>query len=49
MCKISVIVPAYNVENYIDKSFKSLLAQTFQDFEIIAITLILHILLPTFK
>lgn len=37
MCKISVIVPAYNVENYIDKSFKSLLAQTFQDFEIIAI------------
>lgn len=37
MCKISVIIPAYNVEDYIDKSFESLLNQTFEAFEIIAI------------
>lgn len=37
MIKISVIIPAYNVENYIDKCFKSLLSQTFKDFEVIAI------------
>lgn len=37
MCKISVVIPAYNVENYIDKSFESLLNQSFRDFELIAI------------
>ncbi|MDE5977506.1 MAG: glycosyltransferase [Turicibacter sp.] len=37
MNKISVIVPSYNVESYIDKSFKSLLNQTFKEFEIIVI------------
>ena len=34
---ISVIVPIYNVENYLEKCLASLLAQTFQEFEIICI------------
>ena len=37
MCKISVIVPVYNVENYLKESLNSLLKQTFKDFEIICI------------
>ena len=37
MNKISVVIPAYNVEKYIDKSFESLLNQTFKEFEVIAI------------
>lgn len=35
--KISVIVPAYNVEKYIEKSIGCLLRQTFEDFEIILV------------
>lgn len=34
---ISVIVPVYKVENYIEKCIHSLLAQTFNDFEIILV------------
>jgi glycosyltransferase EpsJ len=34
---ISVIVPAYNVEHYIDTAIKSLLSQSFSDFELIVI------------
>lgn len=34
---ISVVVPAYNVEKYLKKCIKSLLNQTFQDFEILLI------------
>lgn len=34
---ITVIVPMYNVENYIGKCLKSLTKQTFQNFEILAI------------
>lgn len=34
---ISVIVPMYNVEKYVGECLDSLLAQTFQDFEVIAI------------
>lgn len=34
---ISVIVPAYNVENYIEKTLRSLLMQTDRDFEILII------------
>ena len=34
---ISVIVPVYNVENYIDKCIDSILRQTYRDFELILI------------
>lgn len=37
MKKVSVIVPAYNVENYIDRCLKSLVNQTLKDIEIIVI------------
>ena len=37
MSQISVIIPAYNVAKYIDKCFKSLVTQTFKDFEVIVI------------
>ena len=35
--KISVIVPAYNVEGYIDECMQTVVAQTFTDFEVILI------------
>lgn len=35
--KISVIVPVYNVEEYLEESLNSLLSQTFDDYEIICI------------
>ncbi len=35
--KISVIVPVYNVENYIRKCLDSILAQDYENFEIIAV------------
>lgn len=34
---ISVIVPVYNVEKYLDKCVQSILAQTYKDFELILI------------
>lgn len=34
---ISVIVPVYNVENYLDKSIGSILAQTYQNLELILV------------
>lgn len=37
MCKVSVIVPVYNVENYLERCLKSILAQTLEDIEIICI------------
>jgi glycosyltransferase involved in cell wall biosynthesis len=37
MPKISIIIPVYNVENYIAKCIDSILAQTFTDFECILI------------
>ena len=37
MAKISVIIPAHNVENYIEKTLKSLTLQTFKDFEVIIV------------
>ena len=35
MAKISIIVPVYNVENYLKKCIDSLLLQTFAELEII--------------
>lgn len=37
MPKISVLIPAYNVERYLPKCLDSVLSQTFDDFEIILI------------
>ena len=35
--KISVIVPVYNVEQYLPRCIDSILAQTFTDFELLLI------------
>ena len=37
MIKVSVIVPVYNVENYLEKCLDSLLKQTLEEIEIIAV------------
>lgn len=37
MPELSIIVPIYNVENYLEKCIKSILAQTFTDFELILV------------
>lgn len=37
MCEISIIVPVYNVEQYLRKCVDSILAQTFTDFEVILV------------
>ncbi len=37
MPKVSIIVPVYNVENYIDKCLKSLVNQTLENIEIIIV------------
>ncbi len=37
MCKISVIVPVYNVEKFLKKCLHSIISQTFRDIEIICV------------
>lgn len=37
MPQISIIIPCYNVEKYINQTLDSILAQTFRDFEVICI------------
>ena len=37
MPKISVIIPVYNTEKYLSECLDSVLAQTFQDFEVICV------------
>jgi glycosyltransferase involved in cell wall biosynthesis len=37
MLKVSVIIPAYNAMNYLPETLKSVLRQTFTDFEILII------------
>lgn len=37
MCEISIIVPVYNVEKYLEKCVDSILNQTFKDFEVILV------------
>ena len=37
MIKVSIIVPFYNVENYIEKCLQSLVNQTLEDIEILLV------------
>ena len=37
MCVFSVIIPVYNVEKYIEKCVRSVLFQSFEDFELICV------------
>lgn len=37
MVEVSIIVPVYNVENYLKKCVQSILLQTFKDFEVILV------------
>ena len=37
MSEISIIVPVYNVENYLKKCVESILSQTFTDFELLLV------------
>ena len=37
MAEISVVVPVYNVEKYLNKCVDSILGQTFTDFEILIV------------
>lgn len=37
VCKLSIIVPVFNAEQYIDRCIKSIYAQTFTDYEIILV------------
>jgi glycosyltransferase involved in cell wall biosynthesis len=37
MPKLSVIIPVYNTEKYLSQCLDSVLAQTFQDFEVICV------------
>lgn len=37
MCKISIIVPIYNMEKYLNRCIESILMQTFEDFELILV------------
>lgn len=37
MCRVSVIVPIYQVEDYLPRCIDSILAQTFRDFELILV------------
>lgn len=37
MAKISVIIPCYNTGRFVDKCMKSMLRQTYTDWEIIAV------------
>ena len=37
MCKVSVIVPVYNVEDYIRGMLESVQRQSFEDFEVVIV------------
>lgn len=37
MCKISVLMPVYNVELWVEDAIRSILMQTFQDFELVVV------------
>lgn len=37
MCKISIIVPVYNIEKYVEHCLQSIQKQTFQDYEVLIV------------
>jgi len=37
MVKFSIIIPVYNVEDYLDRSLDSVIKQSFDDFEAIVV------------
>lgn len=37
MCKISIVMPVYNKEKYVERGIRSILAQTFEEWELIII------------
>ena len=37
MTKLSIVIPVYNVENYIPQCLESILSQSFKDLEIICV------------
>ena len=37
MAEVSIIVPIYNIEQYVGKCIESILAQTYPDFELILV------------
>lgn len=37
MCKVSIIIPAYNIENYIERCLESCINQSFENIEIIVV------------
>lgn len=37
MCKISIIIPVFNLENYLSKCINSVLAQSYKNFEVIIV------------
>ena len=37
MTNVTIVMPAYNVENYIASSIESVIQQTYQDWELIVI------------
>ena len=37
MAKVSIIIPTYNVEQYLDQCMKSVIRQSLQDIEIVCV------------
>ncbi|SXF62144.1 capsular polysaccharide biosynthsis protein [Klebsiella variicola] len=48
MCKVSVIIPVYNVEKYLSECIDSLLEQTFEEAEFIFVNDVVQTYLPIF-
>lgn len=46
--KISVIVPVYNAEKYLEQCLESIKNQSYQNFEVILVMMILQIILNRF-
>ena len=37
MCKVSIVVPVYNVEKYLESCLESIRSQSYEDFEVIIV------------